>query len=444
MKKLLIIILLLTLAKTVDATTGVISNISHTAKVCHDVSCTNVAPGSINFLPTTGNDAIIDTVTGLSGQIWGNELGWINLHPTGAGVTFSDPSTGILTGKAWSQVSGWINFGVTGQQVTIDMNSGEFAGYAWTGGPFGGWIKFDCMDTSSCVKVSWPGTNQTNSSGGSVSSGSYPDVCRNIEGLQRSIPSGYTVDLNGLCLTAFDACPNLEGDQSSVPKGFTTSAIGACIPDIDYCPNINGVQNSVPDSYVVTQNGNCIKPKIDACKDVPGIQSDKNDCTKEDLCKNINGLQTIIPDGYSSNGNYCYPNVLDLCRNIEGNQSMIPENNVIDAQGNCAPKLIDVCSNLSGNQTRVPTGFFQKDNACFFNTFDSDKIYTKHQIIGFSFISDKLQTPSSNLLLKKVVDVILRPKTDFEVDLVSTGIVAVASIIILIVVIKLIVRLLLK
>lgn len=120
-------------------------------KVCHEVSC--ASHGTINFKPTGVTAITIDDTTGISGTAWGNELGWINFKPINAGVTIN-PSTGLLSGKAWSQVSGWINFSVTGQSVVIN-NNGEFFGWAWTGGEQGGWIKFDCSDTSTCVKTDW-------------------------------------------------------------------------------------------------------------------------------------------------------------------------------------------------------------------------------------------------------------------------------------------------
>jgi hypothetical protein len=181
-----------------------------------------------------------------AGIIWGNELGWIDLHPTGEGVTFANISNGLLTGKAWSQVSGWINFKPTGQQVLIDMTTGELSGYAWTGGPEGGWIKFDCSSSNSCVKVSWAST--TSGGGGG---GGYSDVCPNITGVQATIPSGYTVSIDGLCVEVIDVCPNIPGDQSAIPPGFNKNAMGSCIPDIDYCPNINGSQNVTPSGYIV-------------------------------------------------------------------------------------------------------------------------------------------------------------------------------------------------
>ncbi len=136
---------------TVDM--GHIDSVSHYAKVCHDVSCSSY--GNINFLPTqtSTSSPVVITDTAITGYLWGDELGWINLAPTGAGVTV-DPNTGILYGTAFSQSSGWINFRPTNGGVTINSN-GELVGFAWNGGEYGGWIKFDCAVSASCVKTDW-------------------------------------------------------------------------------------------------------------------------------------------------------------------------------------------------------------------------------------------------------------------------------------------------
>jgi hypothetical protein len=385
--------------------------------VCHDATCASPAPGNINFAPTTGDSVVVDTVTGLSGQIWGNELGWIDLHPTGQGVTFSDPVTGVLTGKAWSQVSGWINFAPTGQQVTINPSTGEFSGYAWTGGPFGGWIKFDCGNSSSCVKTSWAINSPP-------TVGQLPDVCKNISGWQGSIPSGYTVNIDGLCIPAYDACPNLQGDQSSIPTDFTVNSIGSCVPDIDYCPNIKGVQTSVPISYVVNSKGNCIAPKIgDACPNINGIQEKSSDCNADDFCVNIDGTQTSIPDGYMRTENYCYPENIDLCKNIDGGQGSVPPGFVLDSKSNCVEQLIDTCRNLSGQQDNVPVGFYlSEDNLCLFDTFDREVENIGEQVISFPFIPEGFMIPSNNSFLKDLVQILLGTDGNYRVDLVSAGI----------------------
>jgi hypothetical protein len=86
-----------------------------------------------------------------------------------------------------------------------------------------------------------------------------------------------------------DVCVNLEGIQTSVPNGYTVDATNNCMPPpIDVCPNLDGLQIIVPDQYWRDENGNCQK----------------------DICFNIDGIQQKLPEGmkFSDDGN-C---VLDL------------------------------------------------------------------------------------------------------------------------------------
>ena len=139
---------------------GVVKNSQ--AKVCRDVACEN--PEIIYFNTFEDNPLIIDIEKGLSGKVWGGEFGWITFNPPYGGVFFADTSTGLLKGTAWSETSGAINFSVTGQKVVINPTTGEWNGWAWASGPYGGWIKFDCNDSSSCVRTTWRNENDTENS----------------------------------------------------------------------------------------------------------------------------------------------------------------------------------------------------------------------------------------------------------------------------------------
>ncbi|MFA6608827.1 MAG: hypothetical protein WCT07_02875 [Candidatus Paceibacterota bacterium] len=144
-------------------TSGVIDSVSKYAKVCHDTACSTY--GTINFLPTvTGSSTagIVITDTAITGYAWGSEVGWINMQPTGSGVTVNN-ATGLVYGTAWSQAGGWLNFRpsnsgtlVNGIPIGVSINpSGEFYGYAWLSGVYGGWVLFDCSSASTCVKTDY-------------------------------------------------------------------------------------------------------------------------------------------------------------------------------------------------------------------------------------------------------------------------------------------------
>ncbi len=145
-----------------SVTNGTIESGNQLAKVCKDTACSVF--GRINFKPTLNSStpgaiAVAITDSGVTGHVWGDELGWIHMSPTGGGVTLN-PSTGILSGRAFSSVGGWINFAPTGQTVRlVDNGSGSnFYGFAFVSGLNGGWLKFDCADTSACVKTDWRST----------------------------------------------------------------------------------------------------------------------------------------------------------------------------------------------------------------------------------------------------------------------------------------------
>ena len=237
------------------ADTGTIdtSNDDNQAKVCHNVACDDF--GIINF-ELTNDTMVIDSDNGITGQVWGNELGWITMNPTGAGVVFADPDTGELTGKAWSQVSGWINFAPTGEGVTIDPDTGEFEGYAWSGGAYGGWIKFDCNDASTCVQTTWRGDSGPCEGGCTTPT----DVCSNIPGKQTSVPDGYEAsggECYGVIVDTFDLCSNIPGYQVEIPSGMHWEGFLQCVNDTDVCSNLPGAQMSVPSGMHI-EGGQCI------------------------------------------------------------------------------------------------------------------------------------------------------------------------------------------
>jgi hypothetical protein len=103
--------------------------------------------------------------SGLSGWLWGENLGWISLsceNTASCGATsygVLHDGFGVLSGFAWAENAGWIDFAPTTAGVSFDTATGEFSGYAW--GENVGWISFHCANTGSCrtapykVKTSW-------------------------------------------------------------------------------------------------------------------------------------------------------------------------------------------------------------------------------------------------------------------------------------------------
>lgn len=106
--------------------------------------------GSLHWTTTNGT-AVNVTATALTGNVWGDSVGWITLNPTNSGVTNScSGGVGTLGGYAWGENTGWINFAPTNGGVTIN-SSGEFNGNAWSQNY--GWIDFTCPSATECVKA---------------------------------------------------------------------------------------------------------------------------------------------------------------------------------------------------------------------------------------------------------------------------------------------------
>lgn len=111
------------------------------------------------LVPSSAAEDVLITDTEVTGYIWGETLGWINLQPTNGGVLNdpdADTSRGQLSGYAWGEVSGWVNFGPFSNSATQEVyinGDGEFVGYAWSENY--GWIQFDCGVADACVKTDW-------------------------------------------------------------------------------------------------------------------------------------------------------------------------------------------------------------------------------------------------------------------------------------------------
>ncbi len=317
----LIIAILLIIPVSVKASesNGTIESGNKTALVCHSVDCITPTPGIINFMPTGAVPVTIDDTNGIDGVAWGNEIGWINFDPTGAEGLIIDPSTGIISGKAWSQVSGWINFSATGQSVVVN-SSGEFFGYAWTGGPYGGWIKFDCSFAGACVKTDWRPVGARSA----VSNDSPTSTQTQRSGQTSSSPSN-------------DTCPNLKGYQNSIPSNYKKDEGGLCLLDVDYCKNIEGVQLTIPSSHVLNGSGQCIFLTDENQYELIPQQSALLDVTKDqyDFCPNLFGMQSKLPTGFVMHVDECVPEDVDYCPNFLGNQYSIPQNMKVTNEGKC-------------------------------------------------------------------------------------------------------------
>lgn len=177
-------------APTLFAATGTIDAVSYKSFLCSDDACTT---GSVIAWKTTNGTAVSVTDSALTGNLWGENVGWINLNPTNGGVT--NDGNGVLGGYAWGENMGWINFAPTHGGVSISTTTGEFSGWAWSENY--GWIKFACPGSDTCVKTDWTTTVTPTPTPVSVGV-PLVDSCLNIEGIQLGVPPGYIYS-GGLC-----------------------------------------------------------------------------------------------------------------------------------------------------------------------------------------------------------------------------------------------------
>ena len=267
---------------------------------------------------TTNGTAVVVSDTAITGQIWGETVGWINLGPTNGGVV--NTCLGVLSGYAWGQNTGWINFNPTNGGVTINPSTGDFSGYAWSQNF--GWIHFDPNVANKSVRTDWNGAGCTTGGGGGGGGGGG------------ATPPNPTVDV----------CTNLPGIQSSVPGGYTKNPITAGIPGVctlsvtvTLCSD--GIDNdgdglidypSDPGCVSYTDNSELNSVSLFVCSD--GIDNDGD------------GLIDYPSDPGCSNGldmsEYNVP--VDACPTIPGNQP---------SGTNCNLPIIDVCPLLPGVQT---------------------------------------------------------------------------------------------
>ncbi len=157
-------------------TNGTIDVSNKYARLCLDSSCTSYT--TVNFAPTINSNTpgaatIAITDSGITGNAWGEGIGWINMRPTGYGVSVN-ANTGALSGYAYSMTGGWINFNPTGGGVSIN-SSGQFTGWAWVSGSNGGWLRFSCSISGACVQTDWrPVPNRSSSGSGGGGGGVFP------------------------------------------------------------------------------------------------------------------------------------------------------------------------------------------------------------------------------------------------------------------------------
>lgn len=80
------------------------------------------------------------------------------------------------------------------------------------------------------------------------------DICKNIDGIQLVMPSGYELDNNSDCQP--DICLNLIGLQLQLPTDMYIDSTNNCTK-IDLCLNLDDFQTAIPVNYFQDEFNNC-------------------------------------------------------------------------------------------------------------------------------------------------------------------------------------------
>jgi hypothetical protein len=175
--------------------------------------------GWFNFEPDQGLGVTVSSDY-LTGYVWAENIGWINLKPATAGVTNDN---GILSGYAWSENVGWISFSCENTSSCSTVNYGviidssaNFGGYAWSENI--GWINFAMVTQPDyVVKTLW-GTVDIDEDGIADRVDNCPAICNSD---QLDADGDGTGDV---C----DSTPGCGGVVCGVPQPACEESCGGC------------------------------------------------------------------------------------------------------------------------------------------------------------------------------------------------------------------------
>lgn len=199
---------------------------NYTAKLLSDGSSINFGYFPINN-PTK---QVHVTSSELTGYMWGETIGWINLNCSNnsscgsSNFKVSNTSSGVLSGFGFGENAGWVNFGpfVNSPTPSIVIGStGNFGGYAWSQNY--GWIQFDCGVVGACVNTDWrypSGTSGGTNAGGGTGVIIIPPSTTTGSGTTGNGETGSsTTTTSGGTDTGSDTGTSASGSASSTTSG---------------------------------------------------------------------------------------------------------------------------------------------------------------------------------------------------------------------------------
>ncbi len=218
----------------------------------------NAVNDFINWNPTNGGATVSNTQ--ITGYIWGETVGWINLGPfTNAGPTAGVKNTcsGDLSGYAWGENAGWINFAPTNatgaNEPKINTSTGAITGTVWSENY--GWIQLASPDgTYPGLTTSWKGCG-TGGGGGSTGGSVIPPtvtVCNN--GLDDDGDGFIDYPADPGCINSFDPNEDNPGVTPPVVTPPTTTPPTTEPPTTPNVPDVPTDTTQPPTSVPPTSN----------------------------------------------------------------------------------------------------------------------------------------------------------------------------------------------
>lgn len=211
--------------------------------------------------------------TQVSGTIWGESLGWVNLQPADGGVESN--REGVLSGNGWGATSGWLDF--TG--VFIDPNTGDFSGEAISQNR--GVVNFD----NGNVNTDWRPEGCTDPGADNYDSTSVVDdgSCSYTPGCTDPVATNYSSEASlddGSCEYSN---PTTLGCTDPDAVNYDVTAMtddGSCSYEIEGCTD-SAFDNYDPEATI--DDGSCSND-IEGCTDPEAFNYNQNATIDDGSC----------------------------------------------------------------------------------------------------------------------------------------------------------------
>ncbi len=309
----------------------------------------------INWSPTKGGATVSNTA--ISGYIWGETVGWINLSPATSGVT--NTCNGELGGYAWGENTGWINFEATNTTIApnIDTSTGEITGQVWAQNY--GWIELASAEVGFTGLITdWrPDCDNPDDNDDDIGSAATLKVIKNVVG-GTAVPGDFIISAkkNGVnIVTPFIG--SSSGTTFSVNTATQATIAVSELMDPQYTPVFSG---DCPSGIVTFTQGFAGQKvctitntfgieQLYACKDPAALNysSDPNALAKNSLCN------------YKDPGLSGYACKDSTALNYNPDPALLEKNSLCNY-----PEVRYACKDPDATNYNSDPGFIEKNTLC--------------------------------------------------------------------------------